>query len=207
MEPTTIHGSLRPAFALARGRYRDGLPVRLDEIFASLGTGAVPLLTMLLATPFAFPLSLGPITTPFSIGILLLGWHMVRGGETLPGNGRWLSFPMPEKILRLIRRIMVLFGRWFGLHRAEVKPPQKSGSAFRIACGWGVVVGAILLAVPVPLLPLTNTFPALGVAAFCLAVLMHSRLMYLGGIVCCIIGTLIFVAIAIGAWMIAAQIV
>jgi hypothetical protein len=66
------------------------------------------------------------------------------------------------------------------------------------ATGYGIVAGAILMAVPIPLLPLTNTFPALALVFFGLAQL---KLSYAKLLIACgflVLSVLLFVALGIG---------
>lgn len=69
------------------------------------------------------------------------------------------------------------------------------GGRGRILCGTGIVAGALLLAVPIPLLPLTNTFPALGILLFALGRLERDGLLTVLGSASLLLSAAIFGAL------------
>ncbi len=189
----SLMGRLRPVLALARQRPAVRR-VTLADLVEALGPGSTPLAAMLVALPFVSPMSLGPIAMPASALTVYLGWRVATGREDFPIPARYLGVPVPPVFLRLLRRGIVVLARRGRWHLAQHGSP--STEAFRRSCGRGMTVGAALLAVPVPFLPLTNTFPALAVVAFALAATQNGRRSYVVGWICNVVGALVFVALA-----------
>jgi hypothetical protein len=209
----------------------------LFAIFASLGPRANAFVVLLVASPFIVPISLGPITTPASLLVLVLGWRMMRHREAAPEPidradapsprfwrspmawtrirlARWqqwiLAAAVPRRAFGLMRRYLLMM-LWLKntvlrLHRAVFGAPRPrtaaSESHAEWRCGLGMVVGAILLGVPVPLLPLTNTFPALGIVLVTLGWLERDGFLTFLGWIAHVISVLIFAALAVAVtWL------
>lgn len=149
----------------------------------------------LLALPFLSPVSLGPVTTPVSLLIALLGWQLLFQREGAPLPERLLDVSVPRGAHRVMTSVLRRTHRW--LHR--VSRPRLVhlvvGTRGRILCGVGIVAGALLLAVPIPLLPLTNTFPALGILLFALGRLERDGLLVLLGSASLLLSVAIFGAL------------
>lgn len=158
---------LRRALSETRRHYRGSGAPTLGHLLVPLGPEATALAAALMSLPFLSPVSLGPITTPASVLIALLGWRLLRPGRSsLPR--RLLEVRVPRAahrgmtaVLRRVHRLMIRISRPRIAGLVE-------GRAGRVVCAVGILVGAALLAVPIPLLPLTNTFPALGILLFAL---------------------------------------
>lgn len=194
-----LTAELRAAFVGARARYRARQGLLLGDFLEGLGARGAALAALMIALPFGTPVSLGPIATPASLMCMLLGWHLARGRETFPVPARLLRVPIPERFFRIMRSTLARLARRQRWHRprpAEVQPAALPG--FRRWCGGGVLVAAFLLAVPIPFLPMTNMFPALGVVAFAAAYLRASRRDFALGVGLSILGALI-IAFVCGA--------
>lgn len=186
------------------GHYRQGATPRLRDLLAPLGADASLLAAALLAIPFLSPLSLGVITTPASLLIALLGWHLLRDREGTRLPDRLLDVRLPQAAHRAMHSAVRIAHRW--MHR--LSRPRLThlveGGRGRVLCGGGVVAGALLLAVPIPLLPLTNTFPALGILLFALGRLERDGLLVVLGSVSLLLSIAIFgalgVAVAFLGW-------
>jgi hypothetical protein len=176
-ERRSLMTDLRRALAGGRHHYARGRQLQLGELLDSLGNSGAPVTALVLALPFVSPLSLGPVTMPVSVMILLIGIHLMRGRERFPVPARFLSIPLPQGIFRLMRRVIAALSRWFRWHMVPVSPATIDGGrdTFRLACAAGILFGALLLAVPIPFIPLTNTFPALAIIAFCVAYLRRGH--------------------------------
>lgn len=187
----TLHDRFRPVLALARNAWRNKARVTLLDVIQALGPGGIAIAVLLLAVPFISPISLGPATTIVSLFMIVVGYRIARGREDLPFPDRWMQFALPARFLHVMRRLVVRISRRKKWH-LEPLPPETHGHQFRALCGWGIVVGGLLLAVPIPMLPLTNTFPALGIISFCLALLFQKWRPFFLGIVFCVAGVLVF---------------
>ncbi|MEW5930381.1 MAG: exopolysaccharide biosynthesis protein [Gemmatimonadota bacterium] len=163
-----------------------------------MGPGGAALGAALLALPFLSPVSLGPVTTPASAAIALLGWRLARGGRAaLPD--RLLHVRLPEPVHRAMGRVLeAVLARAARFARAR-HARLVEGARGRRLCGGGIVLGALLLAVPVPLLPLTNTFPALAILCFALAWTHRDGLLAAWGGAALAVSAAVFAALGTGA--------
>lgn len=183
---------------LMRRAERGKVTLRLGDVIDSVGPEGFILVALVVALPFASPLSLGPVTTPASLFLLYVGWMFARGKAIGRVPERWRKTPLPLLFVRTMRRWIIRLSARLRLHQKPVS--QSSHQSFSRSCGWGIVVAAVLLGVPIPLLPLTNTFPALGVAAFCLAFLLQSNRWFAAGVGFSVLGSLIFLGLGLATW-------
>ncbi|MDX2174834.1 MAG: exopolysaccharide biosynthesis protein [Candidatus Sumerlaeia bacterium] len=151
------------AFREVRDRFARKESVSLKHYLAPLGERSGIMGCAILAIPFLSPVSLGPLTIPASALIALLAFRLLRRTEGAPLPDRFLRAPVPEAAHRFMARVLV---RMVRLKRRFVRPRRSelvAGRRGEVICGCLLVGGAFLLAIPVPMLPLTNTFPALGI--------------------------------------------
>lgn len=187
--------ALRRALIETRGYYREGSAPTVGHFLAPLGAQATALASALLALPFLSPVSLGPITTPVSVVIAILGWQLLREGGGTPLPERLLSISVPQAAHRAMTVVLRRVHRWMHRISRPRLPHLVEGRRGRILCAAGIVAGALLLAVPIPLLPLTNTFPALGILLFALGWLERDGLMTLLGLASLLVSAAIFAAL------------
>ena len=132
----------------------------LEQILKGRGFG---LFLLLLALPFTFPLAIPGLSVPFGIVIMFIGVRIAAGRKPwLPGFilRREIKYAVLEKIvhigLRLSTRLekvvkprMHFLQRWPGMINL---------------IGLGIASGGLLLSLPLPpLIPFSNTIPALAV--------------------------------------------
>lgn len=206
--PATDRLLLRALQGLRRPGGTDGeraeaqRPALVGDLLAPLGDRSAPLAAALLALPFVQPLSLGPLTTAASLAIALLGFHMLRGKDSLPLPPRLLQTSIPGAVLSVMRNVTARLLRW--KRRQAPAPEVKPGSRLRNPAfvGFLILVGSALLAVPVPLLPLTNTFPALGIVLTALGWCEQNRRLTMYGLGSYAVGAVmiagVFAALAFG---------
>lgn len=199
--PVSSMRSLRRAVSGLSSRYQEGSQATVRDFLAPLGAEAAGLGAALLALPFLSPLSLGPLTSAASLLILLLGIRVLSAREGAPLPNRLLNVPVSESVhgvmLRLLRRFSRMVRR-FSRPRYEALVEGHRG---RWVCGVGMIAGALLLAVPIPLLPLTNTFPALGIICFALGRSERDGLLSVLGALALAFTLMIFVGLATAlAW-------
>ena len=196
----TLHQQIRPILFLMRQAERDNGELRLGDVLDAVGPRGLVVAAMMVAMPFVSPLSLGPITTPASLFLLFAGWRIMAGRGNGGATSRWRGLALPSVFARAMRTWIVRLARRQRWNRkrlaADVSPE------FSRRCGAGVLAAAFLLGIPIPLLPLTNTFPALGVSAFCLALLLGSRRWFLAGSAFSLFGALVFAGLGTAVWMI-----
>lgn len=186
---------LRRALAETGAHYGQGSAPTVRHLLAPLGAEATALAAALLALPFLSPVSLGPITTPASLLIALLGWQVLRQREGAPLPQRLLDVSVPRGAHRAMSAVLRRAHRWMSRISRPRMVHLVDGRRGGVLCGAGVVAGAILLAVPIPLLPLTNTFPALGILLFALGRLERDGLLTVLGALSLLLSAAIFAAL------------
>ncbi|MBI1290505.1 hypothetical protein GC173_04590 [bacterium] len=190
---SSLYLALRPALVEGRRLQAKGQSIRLGALIAALGPSALPLVAFLVAIPFIWPLSLGPVTTPASLLILLIGFSMTKRQREFPIGEKYLALPLPGWMFRFMRRVLVVTVRRLGFRRlSDELTPTHVPEVWRPRCAWGVVAAALLLLVPIPLLPLTNTFPAIAVMAFTVGYMGGSRSKFQLGVAMCTLGVTMF---------------
>lgn len=180
----------------ARNHYGEASAPTLRHLLVPLGGEATALAAALLALPFLSPVSLGPVTTPVSVLIALLGWQLLRRREGSPLPDRLLDVSVPRAAHRIMTAVLRRVHRWVHVISRPRLTHLVDGDRGRILCGAGIVAGALLLAIPIPLLPLTNTFPALGILLFALGRLERDGLLMLLGFASLLVSVAIFAALA-----------
>lgn len=192
---------LRRSLAEAERRYREGGAASLGDLLRPLGSRAGALGAVLLALPFLSPVSLGPVALPASAAIALLGWRLARGPAHAPLPDRLMRVRLPRPVHRAMGRVLEAV-----LARAERVARRRharlvAGARGRRLCGAGILLAALLLAVPVPLLPLTNTFPALAILCFALGWTHRDGLLTACGGAALVLSATLFAALGAGvAW-------
>lgn len=175
MTPTEV---LTQALADCAARAREQ-PVTFGELAGRIGDGSFAFVCLLISLPFLIPISLGPISTAAGAAFLVLGFQMIRGRES-----PWLPRRLAEAKLGA-RHIELMQGAAQRVLRVSQRIAQPrwpgwiDGRRGLVLAGWLIVLGGILIAVPLPGLPLTNTIPALSVIFACLALLERDGLMLL----------------------------
>lgn len=173
-------------------------PLSFGELIAGIGDRSYAFICLLISLPFLIPISLGPISTAAGVAFLTLGWQMIRGRQTpwLPKKladarlgERQLGLMLGAcvRVLRVCRRI--------SRERLTAWVDGRRGLAI---AGWLIILGGILIAVPLPGLPLTNTIPALSIIFACVALIERDGLMLLVSIFW-LIATIVYFAII--AWI------
>jgi hypothetical protein len=109
--------------------------------------------------------------------------------------GRLLALPEPRA---LHRTMAVVLGRVQSAIQRFSRPRHAFlvvGRRGRSVCGTGLIAGAVLLAVPIPMLPLTNTLPALGILCFGLGWAERDGLVTVIGMASLLVSVVLFAAL------------
>jgi hypothetical protein len=154
-------------------------PLTFGQIVAEIGDRSFGFICLLIALPFLIPVSLGPISTAAGVAFLTLGWQMVRGRDTPWLPRRLADITLSERQINLMIGSCQRILRWCRSISRERLTAWIEGDRGLALAGWLVIVGGILIAVPLPGLPLTNTIPALAVIFACVALLERDGLMLL----------------------------
>ncbi len=159
---------LRRALDEIEQRYQATGTARVGDLLRPLGSRSGALGAALLALPFLSPVSLGPVAAPASAAIALLGVHLLRAREGAPLPERIERVAIPRAVQKAMHIALGRVAKWTERARGARRSRWVRGDLGRRVCGAGVVAGALLLAVPIPLLPLTNTLPAAAILLFVL---------------------------------------
>ena len=149
----------------------------IDEMF---GDDGAPLTIIFLCLPFLFPMPIPGISTAFGFAIILLTIRIIS--------------PWPLPLPRLADRI-TLGGKTvsalaekshtYALRIEKHLKPRASFMTLGIAkwlAGVGMILSAVALALPIPpIIPFTNTLPALAITLFSLGFLMRDGFMIILG--------------------------
>lgn len=174
----------------------------LDQSGAAHGA-ALP--AIVLALPFLTPVSLGVMTAPASAVICLCGLAVARNSAAAPLPTRLLDASIPAAAVRVMRAALDRVHRWI-LHVSRPRlQTLVRGRAGRLTCGLGMILGALLLAVPIPFLPLTNTFPALGIICIGLGWSERDGAITVAGFVALLASIVTFAVIGAGIWLAAGE--
>jgi hypothetical protein len=171
-----------PVLRHAREQLRLGESPRLSELLDRLGPNGTSILILLLCLPFLVPVSLGPITVAVSTIVLGLAMTLL-----FPSLSKWinrrLDYGLNQVVVNGLRKMAAASARWRHSERRLPVIAIVGPSTRKYLLTGLVIVHAILLALPIPLLPLTNTLPALSIVLFSLAIIRHNDLYTILGFV------------------------
>ena len=135
----------------------------LRELEAILQGRGFGMFLMLLALPFTFPIAIPGLSVPFGIVIMLIGIRIALGRKpSLPGFilARQIPQAMLEKIIRFGLKLAIKLEK---LAKPRMHFLQRWPGMINLI-GLGIASGGLLLSLPLPpLIPFSNTIPALAV--------------------------------------------
>lgn len=150
----------------------------LEEILQGRGFG---MFLLLLALPFTFPIAIPGLSIPFGIVIMIVGLRIALGRKpSLPGFilRRQVKYALLEKIIGVGLKLSTKLEK-------VVKPRmhflQKWPGMINLI-GLGIASGGLLLSLPLPpLIPFSNTIPALAVLLLTAGMIERDGLLVLIG--------------------------
>lgn len=171
----TMHSALQRAL-----RSIDGPTVTLRELLRSIGDHGSLLLCAILTVPFLLPVSIPGVSTVFGLAILLLGV-----GVTL-NRAPWLPSRVLDRPIDSGKLTEVLGRGGKLITRLEAVIKQRFGALTRGTTmgrinGLAIVFGALLLMLPLGLVPFSNTLPAFAILFLCLGISQRDGLVVLAG--------------------------
>jgi hypothetical protein len=174
--PRRLSTDLKDLLREAAGR---SLSLReLEEILQGRGFA---LIILLLALPFAFPIAIPGLSIPFGVVILFMGLRIAMGRKpALPEFilRRQVKYALLERIVHLglkfcsrmekvVRQRMHFIQRWPGMTNL---------------IGAGIASGGLLLCLPLPpLIPFSNTIPAVAILLLTAGMVERDGLLVLFG--------------------------
>jgi hypothetical protein len=155
--------------------------VTLAEIRDLVGQDGLLLLTVLLTIVFMVPVSIPGVSTVFGLAIVLIGI------SRLLGRNLWLPKRIEQRVLPTDKLRAVLNKGSIWLHRLErVSRPHRlnwlaSTGMTNTLNNCALIAGAVLLMAPIPLIPFSNTLPALAILFLSIGLLQRDGLCILLG--------------------------
>lgn len=151
--------------------------LKLGRLFGRLGDSSFGFICFVHTLPFLQPLSLGPISTAAGASLLALGSQMARGRAAPWLPARMLELNLHGRFWRILIRTAEKALNWGRrLTRPRLANWVVGARAQRLA-GLIIAISGLLLAVPLPGIPFSNTLPALAVLLVCLGELEEDGLM------------------------------
>jgi len=185
---------LSVALANCAQRAKTG-PLAFGEVVTEIGDRSFAFICLLISLPFLIPISLGPISTIGGVALIALGWQMIRGRETLWLPQRMADIRLSERQIDTMQgacRRVLSFCRKISRPRLAGWVDGRFGLVF---AGWMMILSGLLIGVPLPGLPLTNTIPALCAIFACVALLEQDGLMLLLSVFWLIVSIVYFAVI------------
>jgi len=178
-----------------RWGYRTGNPPKIGDFLGNRGIHTAVVGSAIMSVPFLWPLSLGPVTSPCGALVMYVGWHLMIGRYDMVLPTKILNVRIPEAIHKLMVRLYMGLFPWLAWFARPGRMTSLTDGRFGEKwCGAWMVWGALMLAVPLPLMPLTNTLPALSIIIAIISWTMRDGLLSLIGVVVQVIGT-VYIAI------------
>ena len=162
-------------------REAGGRSLSLRELEEILQGRGFALMILLLALPFAFPIAIPGLSIPFGIVILFMGLRIAMGRKpALPEFilSRQVKYALLERIVnvglkicsrmeKVVRPRMHFLQRWPGMTNL---------------IGAGIASGGLLLCLPLPpLIPFSNTIPAVAILMLTAGMVERDGLLVLAG--------------------------
>jgi hypothetical protein len=174
--PRRLSTDLQEILSEARGR-----SMTLGELEGILKGRGFALFLLIMSLPFAFPVSIPGLSIPFGVVIMILGLRITFGMKPgLPGfilrrevpyrvlqKTIGIGIKLSTRLEKLIRPRMHFLQRWPGMINF---------------IGFGITSGGFLLLLPLPpLIPFSNTIPAISVIFLAAGLMERDGLLVLFG--------------------------
>ena len=195
---------VRLSEALATARHAiEGHQVTLRELLLLIGEQGLLVFCAILAMPFLLPVSLPFMSTALGVPMLLIGYAVTMNRVPwLPD--RVLDHALPSATVQhTLERAVRTFDRFEHLVRPRMLGLTATPGVNTVH-GIALVIAVIALMAPLPLIPLANTLPAIGVLLLCLGMAERDgALLLLGHLVTLVsvlyVGTLLYFAAKAGS--------
>ena len=172
---------VRLSEALATTRHAiEGHQVTLRELLLLVGEQGLLVFCAILAMPFLLPVSLPFMSTALGLPMLLIGYAVTMNRVPwLPD--RVLDHALPSATVQhTLERAVRTFDRFEHLVRPRILGLTATPRVNAVH-GVVLVIAVIALMAPLPLIPLANTLPAIGVILLCLGMAERDGVLLLLG--------------------------
>lgn len=179
--------------ALERTAAYSGQSITLRQILQLIGDHGPLLLCAVLTVPFLLPVSIPGVSTVFGLAILLLGI-----GITL-NRMPWLPRQImdrkidAEKLKPVLKRGIQLTAKVEAIIRQRLGFLTAGAFSGRIN-GLAIIAGAVLLMLPLGLVPFSNTLPAFAILFLCIGMSQRDGLLVIAGYIM-LVATVIYFSI------------
>lgn len=158
----------------------NGHDISLEELDRALGEDGAPLLTMLLCVPFLFPMPLPGLSSIFGLAIIFLEVRtFFREPPPLPAfvGRRRVRRDTVEKLSRYARDAALKIE-----HTLVPRLPLLTEGLGRRFLSTSIILASVALCLPFPpVIPLTNTIPAVAIMLLSAAMVFRDGLLALAG--------------------------
>ena len=165
-----------------------GHVVTLRELLGLVGEQGLLVFCAILAVPFLLPVTLPFMSTVLGAPMLLIAWAVVTNRVPwLPD--RLLDHALPTAtVLHVLERAARAAARFEHLVRPRLLRLTETAGNNRLN-GMMLVVAAVGLMMPLPLVPLANTVPAVAVILLCLGMAERDGVVLLLGYLSTVVAT------------------
>ncbi|MFH0980335.1 MAG: exopolysaccharide biosynthesis protein [Planctomycetota bacterium] len=183
---------------VARSLAGESIPLR--ELLERLGEHGLLMTCLCLAMPFLVPVSIPGVSIAFGLVIVLIALGLAT--DRLP----WLPQRLLGRRLPCVRLAVVLerAARLFFRIERFTRPrllPLTSRSVVARLNGLALLVSGLMLMMPLGIVPLTNTLPALAVVLLSTGIMQRDGFLVLGGYLALLATLVYFAVLASGAWV------
>jgi hypothetical protein len=189
---------LRDSVATIQGDY-----LTLGELIERIGEQGLLIFCMLLTLPFLFPVSIPGVSTVFGLAILLVGIS-VTANRVLWLPARLKSRQIAtERLIPVLKRGADVLTRFQRFVRPRLSVLTQTAAINRLN-GLMLVLAALLLMVPLWLVPFSNTLPALAILFLAIGMLQRDGVFSLLGYIFVVL-TIVYFGALFAAAILAGQ--
>ncbi|RMX08821.1 exopolysaccharide biosynthesis protein [Corticibacter populi] len=169
------------------------------ELMAMMGDKGLLMLCALMTLPFLFPVSIPGVSTVFGCAILLIALSISLG--RLP----WLPGFIADRQLDAAKlKPVLLRGIQFLRRLDRFLRPQRlralTGGVMNRLNGLAIMASAVLLMLPLGLVPFSNTLPGVAILLLAMGISQRDGLLVLGGYLMMLLTVVYFAFLAWSAW-------
>lgn len=190
--------SLSVAFERAAREVR-GEHITVRELLELIGEQGLLLFCAFLAIPFLLPVAIPGTSTVFGLLMVLIGFGVATDSLPLVPR-RLLEHPLGTRhVVPALEKGAAAFRRFEKLIRPRALA-LTTGRVANFVNGIVIALAALVLMVPLPLVPFTNTIPALGVLLLSIGMVERDGIVIVLGYLATVAAALYCGTIAWAAW-------
>lgn len=200
-----LYAALERCVALAAGG-----KLSLNQALAQLGSASYAFVGIVLCLPFLQPLSLGPLSTMAGAAFIMMGVQLLRGIEQPQLPERLGHYEIPGHVWQSLLKPCATIVNWLGRFSRPRLGHWIDGQTGLRRVGVLLLIGGLLLAIPAPVIPLSNTIPVLGILCTYAALLERDGLLLVVALCFMVLSVLYFallgwlalvVGVQVGSWL------